>query len=91
MTLSRDSLSGQNSPGRRSGARSSRALSTIFKRLRKLDREIGAIRDRASKLQCLLVLTPARKELQALREKHAVLDAKRREIRLLRKGTLTAQ
>lgn len=43
MTLSRDSLSGQNSQGRLSGARSSRALSTIFQRLRKLDRQIGEL------------------------------------------------
>ena len=43
MSLTRDSLGGQNSHRRVSGARSSRALSTIFKRLRKLDRKISEI------------------------------------------------
>ena len=39
----RDSLGGQNSHGIVSGARSSRALSTIFKKLRKCDREIQTL------------------------------------------------
>ena len=38
-----NSLGGQNSHRRMSGARSSRASSTIFHRLRKLDRAIGLI------------------------------------------------
>jgi hypothetical protein len=77
MTISRDSLSGQNSQGRLSGARSSRALSTIFKKLRKLDREIGAI-DR----QCPKWLRQFDPKVISRREK---LDQKRIEIRLKRK------
>ena len=37
MKISKNSLSGQNSHGRMSGARSSRASLTIFKELQKLD------------------------------------------------------
>ena len=40
MKISKNSLGGQNNHGRMSGARSSRASSTIFKKLQKLDREI---------------------------------------------------
>ena len=40
MNNLRDSLGGQNNRGRPSGARSSRALSSIFKQLQSLDREI---------------------------------------------------
>ena len=43
MIESRDSLGGQNSPGRRSSIRSSRILSTIFNQLRTLDRKIGEL------------------------------------------------
>jgi hypothetical protein len=85
MTLSRDSLSGQNSLGRQSGARSSRALSTIFKQLRKLDREIGEI-DRYVRVHLGWV-----RMKPELIERRKRLDAKRRDVRLLRKGTLTAQ
>ena len=86
MTLSRDSLGGQNSLGRQNGARSSRALSTIFKRLQKLDREIGLIRQRASTLRSLMVFDHVRKEVAALKERHAKLDAERREVRHQRKA-----
>ena len=82
MTLSRDSLSGQNSLGRQSGARSSRALSTIFKQLRKLDREI-------TELDKTMAMYPWM--MPKAKKKRALLDAKRRDVRLLRKGTLTAQ
>ena len=37
------SLGGQSDTGRRNSARSSRASSTIFKKLRKLDSEIGKL------------------------------------------------
>lgn len=40
MTLSRGSLSGQNRVGRDTGANSNFAPSAIFKKLRKLDRQI---------------------------------------------------
>ena len=40
------SLGGQNNHGRMSGARSSRASSTIFKKLQKLDKEIARLRNR---------------------------------------------
>ena len=38
------SLGGQSDTGRRNSARSSRASSTIFKKLRKLDSEIGKLK-----------------------------------------------
>ncbi len=40
MKISKVSLGGENSRRRTSGTRSSRVLSTIFKKLQKLDREI---------------------------------------------------
>ena len=40
MKISKNSLGGKNNHGRMSGARSSRASSTNFKKLQKLDREI---------------------------------------------------
>jgi len=43
MKISKNSLGGQNNHGRMSGARSSRASSTIFKKLQKLDREISKL------------------------------------------------
>jgi len=76
---SRGSLGGQNSPGRGSGARSSRALSTMFKQLRKLDRLIGWL-DRDPR-----VLMPSK----WYAARRIALDQKRKEIRLKRKGYTT--
>ena len=80
MTLSRDSLGGQNSHRRVNGARSSRALSTIFKRLRRLDREIAAI-DRYIRTHLGWVQTTPK-----MTERRKKLDAERREVRHQRKG-----
>lgn len=74
----RDSLGGQNSYRRVSGARSSRALSTIFKQLQKIDRKI-------SKLDHSIRLCPWSKG--KLKRQREILDAKRKEIRHKRKGT----
>ena len=45
MNKPKISLGGKNNHGRMSGARSSRASSTIFKKLQKLDREISKLQN----------------------------------------------
>lgn len=86
----RSSLGGQNSPRRGSGARSSRASSILFKKLRDLDRKIGKL----DEYFCFKVhrsssfskrwreAYPIPPKLQAQRDK---LDQKRKEVRALRK------
>ena len=82
---SEGSLGGQNSRGYPSGARSSRALpTTLFKKLRNLDRQIGAI-DKWWAWQLygrgLVMDRHYRKQAQRREE----LDAKRKTIRAIRK------
>lgn len=80
MTISRDSLGGKNGHRGVAGARSSRALSTIFKRLRKLDKEIGRI-DRMLhgwRRFCF-------KQVERLSARRKKLDEKRKEVRWARK------
>ena len=80
---SRGSLGGQNSDRRISSARSSRALSTIFKKLRELDRKISEI-DNNWKVCCGIgwnFNTP-----KEIIKKRSELDARRKEIRLKRKA-----
>jgi len=79
MKQTRGSLGGQNTVGRHTGARSSRALSTLFKKLRDLDRKISQ-QDRYIKVAWGTRLT----SLQRVRNE---MDAKRMQIRLKRKGT----
>lgn len=74
----RSSLGGKNSLGRQSGARSSRASSTIFKQLRKADRRIAEL-DRWIKREWDY------KRVEKLTEQRANWDIKRRELRILRK------
>ena len=83
MTLSRDSLGGQNSHRRVNGARSSRALSTIFKRLQKLDREIAAIDWH------IRIYGGWGKRDPAVIARRAKLDAERREVRHQRKARVS--
>ena len=82
MTITRDSLGGQNSHRRVSGARSSRALSTIFRKLRKFDREIASIDFRIKVYGKEWLIEFDKKTLK----RRAELDEKRRKVRLLRKG-----
>jgi hypothetical protein len=73
-----DSLGGQNSPGRGSGARSSRAHSTLFKTLRKLDHNITSL-DKSISIAWGV-------NLRRLQSQRAELDAKRKEVRAKRKA-----
>jgi len=83
-SISRGSLGGQNSPGRRSGARSSRALSTIFRKLRNLDREIAAVSRIIATDGRLGMMTP--KEWMAKVDRLRMLDEQRKAVRNARKG-----
>jgi len=73
---------------RTTGARSSRAASTIFKRLRNLDRQIGKL-DRDIEFNSLFAKTPSNeRKMLAMIKKRDKLDQKRKEVRLKRKGVL---
>lgn len=91
--ISRDSLGGQNSPRRRSGARSSRALSTIFKKLQKLDRQIAELDSHwmVSLEQRLIaggyaLSKDSNKRYWNNRDKRSKLDHQRKELRAQRKA-----
>ncbi len=80
---SRGSLGGQNSDRRISSARSSRALSTNFKKLRELDRKISEIDNNWKPYfdaGCHFYIP------EKIRNRRIRLDNKRKEIRLKRKG-----
>ncbi len=86
MKISKNSLSGQNNHGRMSGARSSRASSTNFKKLQRLDREIGELQKRdvflrMSRVFLDITVTEYKKHLKKIEK----LDMKRKEVRLERK------
>jgi hypothetical protein len=84
VKISKVSLGGENSRRRTSGTRSSRVLSTIFKKLQKLDREISILQNR---------ITPfgdfnfgfGKHRNKKLEEQIKKLDLKRKEVRLERK------
>ena len=84
MNISKNSLSGKNSHGRMSGACSSRASSTIFKKLQKLDREISKLRNQINPFasRCFDFKKHYNKKIL---EKIENLDMKRKEVRLERK------
>ena len=76
------SLGGKNTPARGRGARSSRASSTIYKKLQKLDRRISKF-----KLECdlrFMSRSQARKNYEKLIE----LDEERKRLRYERKRNL---
>lgn len=77
------SLGGQNSHRRMSGARSSRASSTIFYNLRSLDRKIGLIDLQFSPYKEWKIAIPA--YLSNLIKRREKLDEKRKNIREKRK------
>ena len=87
MSLTRDSLGGQNSHRRVSSARSSRALSTIFKSLRDVDRKIG-IMDRMVIMKGEQWVRDFCPKFNSRRDK---LDQRRKILRLKRKGYTTTQ
>ena len=101
MTLSRGSLSGQNKVGRDTGANSNFAPSAIFKKLRKLDRQIteldNIIRLRSfgyiyfehnvlvQKREITDIISISKSEWQKLIDRRINLDLKRKAARLERK------
>ena len=84
MKISKNSLGGQNNHGRMSGARSSRASSTIFKKLQKLDREITKLQNRINPFGAYS-FDFGKHRNKKLEEQIKKLDMKRKEVRLERK------
>ena len=78
----KNSLSGQNSHERMSGARSSRASLTNFKKLQKLDREISFLKARCN-LSNYYILGQA--FIKKTEERIEKLDFKRKAVGLERK------
>lgn len=78
------SLGGKNNHGRMSGARSSRASSTIFKKLQKLDREISKLQNQ-SNLFGIRYFNFGKYSNKKIIEKIKNLDIKRKAVRLERK------
>jgi len=79
MNLTSDSLGGQEHRSKTGGARSSRARSTIHKKMRKADREISKL-DHAIRVSWVWGTT------QKLKTKRDALDLKRKELRALLKA-----
>lgn len=77
MKKQSDSLGGQNTGRIAGGVRSSRTRSTLFKKLRRLDREISRLDFRIK----LMGPEFTKKE----QKKRAELDAKRKSVRIARK------
>jgi len=71
--------------GRITGARSSRASSTIFKQLKKLDREITEIDNKLRYVNMLHYEAWLSPDVKKLKERREKLDEKRKKTRALRK------
>lgn len=84
MKISKNSLGGQNNHGRMSGARSSRASSTIFKKLQKLDREITKLYKMITPFS-IRYFDFGKYPHKKIMDKIKKLDMQRKEIRLERK------
>ena len=84
MKSSKSSLGGKNNHGRMSGARSSRASSTIFKKLQKLDRQISKLRDQLDPFGAFN-FDYKKYKIMKIVEQIKKLDLKRKEVRLERK------
>jgi len=84
MKISKNSLGGKNNHGRMSGARSSRASSTIFKKLQKLDREITKLQNTAIPFGAYSFDFGKRRN-KKIEEQIKKLDMERKEVRLERK------
>jgi hypothetical protein len=84
VKISKNSLGGQNNHGRMSSARSSRASSTIFKKLQKLDREISILQNRITPFS-IRYFDFGKYPNKKIMDKIKKLDLKRKEVRLERK------
>ena len=85
MKISKNSLGlGKNNHGRMSGARSSRASSTIFKKLQKLDRQISNLKHIMSPFGAFN-FDFGKQRNKKLEEQIKKLDLKRKKVRLERK------
>ena len=84
MKISKVSLGGENSRRRTSGTRSSRVLSTNFKKLQKLDREISRLQNRINSFGDFNFDFGKHKN-KKLEEQIKKLDLKRKDVRLERK------
>jgi hypothetical protein len=84
MKFSKVSLGGENSRRRTSGTRSSRVLSTNFKKLQKLDREITRLQNRINPFGNFNFGFGKHRN-KKLEEQIKKLDIKRKEVRLERK------
>jgi hypothetical protein len=80
----KNSLGGKNNHGRMSSARSSRASSTIFKKLQKLDRQISHLKHMMSPFGAFN-FDFGKQRNKKLEEQIKKLDLKRKEVRLERK------
>ena len=84
MNKPKNSLGGKNNHGRMSNARSSRASSTIFKKLQKLDIEITMLQNRINPFGSYS-FDFGKHRNKKLEEQIKKLDLKRKEVRLERK------
>lgn len=84
MKISKNSLGGKNNHGRMSSARSSRASSTTFKKLQKLDREITKLQNTAIPFGAYS-FDFGKHRNKKLEEQIKKLDMERKEVRLERK------
>jgi len=84
MKNTKVSLGGENSRRRTSGTRSSRVLSTIFKKLQKLDRQISNLKHIMSPFGAFN-FDFGKQRNKKLEEQIKKLDLKRKEVRLERK------
>ena len=84
MKISKNSLGGQNNHGRMSSARSSRASSTIFKKLQKLDKEITRLYKMITPFS-IRYFDFGKYPNKKIMDKIKKLDMQRKEVRLERK------
>jgi hypothetical protein len=84
MKISKVSLGGENNRRRTSGTRSSRVLSTIFKKLQKLDREITKLYKMITPFS-IRYFDFGKYPNKKIMDKIKKLDLKRKEVRLERK------
>ena len=82
--MTKNSLGGQNNHGRMSGARSSRASSTNFKKLQRLDREITKLREQLDPYGPFN-FDYKKYKIMKIVDKIKKLDMQRKEVRLERK------
>ena len=84
MKISKNSLGGKNNHGRMSGARSSRASSTNFKKLQKLDREITRLYKMITPFS-IRYFDFGKYPNKKIMDKIQKLDSQRKDVRLERK------